>query len=233
MSSMMTNKNNLIFRLYKKLFSEYGPQGWWPLLSNSGEMIYRKNKSPLKLTENQQLEICLGAILTQNTNWKNATSALQNIATNKKLSTGALQKLSQTRLAELVKPAGCYNQKASYINNFLKLILDNGFDALGKQSTNALRDKLLSIKGIGNETADCMLLYAFNKLSFVVDAYTTRILIRMDLVTSKTNYKRIQRFFMKSISEDIEIYKEYHGLLVAHGKKYYQKKPYGIDDPLI
>jgi len=228
----MNHPHNIIFELYKKLLFEYGPQGWWPLLNDSGEMIYRKNQLQRKLSANQQLEICLGAILTQNTNWKNATAALRNLAENKKLSMSASKKLSQAQLAELIRPAGYYNQKASYIKNFLELIGENGFRSFEELSVIKLRKKLLSVKGIGNETADCILLYAFNKISFVVDAYTTRILTKMDQISGKTNYIQVQNIFTESLERDITIYKEYHGLLVAHGKKYYQKKPYGIGDPL-
>jgi endonuclease III related protein len=230
---MMNFQINRISKFYQKLLFEYGPQGWWPLLNESGKMIYHKNQFPLIMSENQQLEICLGAILTQNTNWKNATVALQNLSANKLLSLKALNHLSQKQLADLIKPAGFFNQKAAYIKNYLELLDDFGFKKLSKLTMKDLRQKLLSIKGIGPETADCMLLYAFQKMSFVVDAYTTRILIKMKQISNKSSYLQIQNIFLESLESNINVYQEYHGLLVTHGKKYYQKKPYGVDDPLL
>lgn len=229
----MVTRNKNISSLYQKLLVEYGPQGWWPLMDESGKMIYHKNQIPKKLSENQQMEICLGAILTQNTNWKNAMAAIQNLLLNDLLSLKALNHLTQTQLADLIKPAGYFNQKATYIKNYLELIDNTGFKKLNQLSMRALRQKLISIKGIGNETADCILLYAFQLPSFVVDAYTTRQLIKLNLISGKASYLQVQDLFSESVERDIQIYQEYHGLLVTHGKKYYQKKPYGLNDPIV
>lgn len=225
--------NNFINKLYKNLLSEYGPQGWWPLIDRSGIMVYEKNKLKAELSENQQLEICLGAILTQNTNWKNATAALQRLMTFNCLSLDSLLKLPQNKLAEMIKPAGYYNQKAAYIKNFLAFVSKYGLKELAKLLSEELRKKLLAIKGIGNETADCILLYGFGKCSFVVDAYTTRILTTLSKISGKTSYLQIQSFFESALDKDLMVYQEYHGLLVAHGKKYYHRKPYGIGDPFV
>ncbi|MBU1905580.1 MAG: endonuclease III domain-containing protein [Candidatus Omnitrophica bacterium] len=194
---------SILNSLYQRLYSHFGPQDWWPA------------DSPF--------EVIIGAILTQNTNWLNVERAINNLRENKSLSFSRLSKLPLKKLASLIRPAGYYNIKAKRLKDFL-IFLSQSYRAnlkkMSKETTYPLREKLLSVKGIGPETADSILLYALNKKTFVVDAYTKRILSRHGLIKQDATYDQVQNLFMRNLKNNVKLFNEYHALLVRLGKEY-------------
>jgi len=223
---------NKIQTIYNTIFSLYGPQGWWPLLECKGTnptktgsiQGYHPNDYSYPKNNAQVFEICVGSILTQNTSWSNVEKALLNLKKRNALNTKGMMQLSDGKLRELIKVAGYYNQKARYLRGFLEF-----FKTLKKVPS---REELLNIKGIGPETADSMLLYAFKVPSFVVDSYTKRIFSYCGLIQRKATYDEIKALCEQSIEPDLKIYQEFHALLVEHAKRYYSKKPFGLNCPL-
>ena len=196
----MCAKNPKIFeQIYNILYKEFGSQKWWPAK-----------------TKNKQFEIIIGAILTQNTSWKNVEKAINNLEKAKLISINKIKTAGKQKLAKLIKPSGYYNQKAER----LKIIAN--FFSKNKSPT---REELLAVKGIGPETADSILLYAFNKPFFVIDAYTKRIFSRIGLCKGKCEYNELQELFQKNLSKKTKLFNEYHALLVELGKRYCRKKP--------
>ncbi len=203
----MSKKGNILINIYTTLFNHLGPSHWWP-----GDTIF---------------EICVGAILTQNTNWSNVEKAILNLKINNLLDPEKLFFLDNEKLAKLITPAGYYRIKSKRLKNFLMFLkkeVNFQIERLKDQNTYTLREKLLSINGIGPETADSMLLYAFDKPIFVVDAYTVRIFSRHGLVEENISYSELQKFCMKNLPQDIEIYKEFHALIVRAAKLWCKKK---------
>ncbi len=195
-------------QLYQRLLARYGRQGWWPA--------------------NGRFEIILGAILTQNTNWSNVEKALINLKNADCLTPQQLQALDIQHLAELIRPAGYFNVKTQRLRHFLQWLLDRfdgDLDAVAELSTHRLRDELLAIKGIGPETADSICLYAFEKPVFVVDAYTARILGRHGMIWPEAGYEEIREYFEGSLERDVQLYNEFHALLVRLGKDHCKPKP--------
>jgi endonuclease-3 related protein len=214
-----------IRRLYKVLLKYYGPQGWWPLRSRrigSGGNItgsfgfssggYHPGIN-YELSGSDIFEIAAGAILTQNTSWNNAASALDQLISRNLLSCEKIQKTEFDELAELIKSSGYYNQKAAKLKTIAGFLLDN---------PEPSRDELLSLNGIGPETADVIMLYAFNKPHFIVDTYTRRIFSRVSGLDDITNasYKNLQKAIEDVFYGDFCNYQEYHALLVIHAKKF-------------
>lgn len=200
---------------YTSLLNHYGPQKWWP-------------------AENE-LECILGAILTQNTSWKNAEKAIINLKKSGCMSLETLKKISLERLSYLIKPSGFYNQKATRIKDIVHFILKNYEGSLKKMKSengDSLRQKLLSINGIGPETADSILLYAFEKPFFVVDRYTYRLLRRHRLIHDDIHYSEIQDLFTSSLEKKTKLFNEYHALIVKLGKEHCRKKPHCSGCPL-
>lgn len=210
---------NTILKLYKQLSGLYGPQGWWPLIKTG----YHPLNYDTPKTSDEVFEVCIGALLAQNTNWNNAFKALKNMHENNLLSPKKLLNTNISKLKELLKPAGYYNQKTGYVLNFTKQF----------SRKTPTRDELLSIKGVGFETADSILLYAYKIPSFVVDAYTKRILTHHKIIKVGEKYNNVKKLFEASLPDDYKLYQEYHALLVEHGKLYYSKKPYGVKDPTL
>jgi endonuclease-3 related protein len=198
-------------KIYNLLCKKFGPQNWWPILDSTGKSIYILNAPKNK---EERLEIILGAILTQNTSWKNVEKALLNLKRNNLLTKDKLKKINIKRLAKLIKSSGYHNQKAKKIKEFVKFLNSN------KKIT---RDNLLKIWGIGPETADSILLYAHNKPYFVIDAYTKRIMNRLGY--KEKTYKEFQELFHKSLPKNYKIYNEFHSLLVKLAKEHCKKKP--------
>ncbi len=227
-------KDSRIEAVYKKLLKEYGPQGWWPLMDVDGTNPtktgsingYHPGNYKYPFNENQQLEIAIGAILTQNTAWPNVEKALKNLKKECGINCNSILKINIEDLKELIKPAGFFNQKANYIKNFIQYFKDL------KGSVPERKD-LLHIKGIGEETADSILLYSFRVNSFVIDSYTKRIFNYLEIIDSSFKYREIKRFFENNLSSDLITYQEYHALIVEHAKRYYSKKPYGENDNLL
>jgi endonuclease-3 related protein len=193
--------------IYRLLFEEFGPQQWWP-----GQTRF---------------EIITGAILTQNTNWANVEKAINNLKSADCLTPEKLHHLDQTQLAQLIRPSGYYNIKAKRLKNFINWLFTNyngRLTDLESIDTERLREELLSIKGIGRETADSILLYAFDRPIFVVDTYTARITFRHELISPEADYEQLQELFESSLPADTQLFNEYHALLVRVGKEFCKPK---------
>ncbi len=199
--------NKQLTEAYQLLFERFGPQRWWP-----GETAF---------------EIITGAILTQNTNWANVEKAIANLKSARLLTAEKLFHLDLSQLAELIRPAGYYNIKAKRLKNFVSWFFEN-YDGqltnLEDLSTDQLRAELLAIKGLGRETADSILLYAFNRGLFVIDAYTARIAVRHRLIEPGADYEQLQELFQSNLPADSQLFNEYHALLVRLGKEFCRPK---------
>ncbi len=196
---------DLLAEIFQRLFSAYGPQGWWP-----GETPF---------------EVCIGAILTQNTAWANVEKAIKNLKSAGVFDPDSLLGLGQSELAALIRPAGYFNQKARKIRDFLVWFRENGgFEAMRKAETDDLRESLLSVRGIGPETADSILLYALGRPIFVVDAYTARVLARHEIISSDADYDSIQSLFHDNLPRDLQMFNEFHALFVRLGKERCRKR---------
>ncbi|HMB31588.1 MAG TPA: endonuclease III domain-containing protein [Desulfohalobiaceae bacterium] len=201
------SRKALLMEMFQAMHEALGPSGWWPAETS--------------------FEVCLGALLTQNTNWSNVEKAIQGLKEKDLLHPQPLLSLPDETLAELIRPVGYFRVKADRVKSFLSFLqVEVGFDLdlFMDYPMVTLRDKLLSVRGIGPETADSMLLYAFHRPSFVVDAYTARILQRHLLIAEDTDYHEMRSFFMDVLSEDVKLYNEYHALLVRVGKHWCKKK---------
>ncbi|MCK5517019.1 MAG: endonuclease III domain-containing protein [Desulfobulbaceae bacterium] len=205
-----------LLEIYTRLHNHFGSQDWWP-----GDTPF---------------EIMVGAILTQNTNWQNVEKAIANLKAADLLSFAAMSRLPVEELAGYIRPAGYYNIKADRLRNFFTMVekqWDGDLDYLLAQPTSELREQLLSVKGIGPETADSMMLYAAEKPIFVVDTYTHRILLRHEIISEEYGYFEIQEMFMDNLEEDSRLFNEYHALLVQAGKHFCKKsKPKCVQCPL-
>jgi endonuclease-3 related protein len=193
--------------IYNLLLGRFGPQHWWP--------------------GNSQFEITVGAILTQNTNWANVEKAIANLEAANVLSAQALYEMNPDELAALIKPAGYFNIKAKRLKSFLAWLsdkYDGRLENIEQLSTARLREELVNIKGIGPETADSILLYAFERPVFVVDAYTARVMTRHGLIESDCDYEQLQELFQSNLTEDVQVFNEYHALLVRVGKEFCKPK---------
>ncbi len=209
-------------KVYQKLYQHYQAQGWWPLLQTG----YTPQCYHSQLTCSEQYEIYLGAILTQNTTWRQAQQALMNLQRLcGSLDPRLFLKASSESIKKAITPARYPNQKFVYLTESSRFFIDL------KQLTPK-RAELLTVKGIGQETADCILLYAYQQPEFVVDAYTFRIFSNFGQIT-KNHYATLKQKIMQQIPQDWKVYQEFHALLVKHGGLYYQKKPYGINDCLL
>jgi len=199
--------NETLTEIYQLLFEHFGPQHWWP-----GET---------------QFEIITGAILTQNTNWGNVEKAISNLKSAELLTPKRLHDIEAPELAELIRPAGYFNIKTKRLKNFVDWLFENydgelaGLESL---DTDRLRAELLAIKGVGRETADSILLYAFNREIFVVDAYTARVAIRHGLIEPEADYEQLRELFESNLPQDAQLFNEYHALLVKVGKEFCRPK---------
>lgn len=212
-----------IKQIYSILLNEYGKQGWWPIINNKTLLCEYHRGVPR--SEEEILEICIGAILTQSTSWKNVVKALINLKKNNLLNKKELKSINTEKLARLIKPAGYFNQKAKKLKEFTKFCLS----LKGKTPT---REELLNIWGIGKETADSMLLYTFKIPTFVIDAYTRRIFTNLGFIDEKADYDKIKALFEDNLKPDLITYQEYHALLVEHAKQHCKVKPVCDNCPL-
>ncbi len=197
-----------LLKLYEYLYAEYGAQNWWPA------------ETPF--------EVSIGAILVQSTAWENVVKAINNLKAADILTPERLGEIPQTELETLIRPSGYYRVKAKKIRAFLEHLRahhQNRLALLFARETSALRKELLSLYGIGEETADSILLYAAEKPIFVVDAYTHRLFTRLGWVNGKYHYDRLQSIFMNSLPPDVQFFNEYHALIVRHGKETCRKMP--------
>lgn len=206
---------NKFEKLYDVLLAHFGPQHWWPA------------KTPF--------EVCVGAILTQNTAWVNVEKAIAVLKKKKLLSPRALRGVSSDRLARAIRSSGYYNQKAKRLKLFARWFGDSMGDSFGSAKgipTSKLRDRLLAISGIGPETADSMLLYAFGRASFVVDAYTCRVVERHGMIHEGASYSEVKELFESNLRKSVRLYNEYHALLVQLGKHFCRPTPQCTDCPV-
>ena len=209
--------------LYYILYKKFAKRNWWPV----DKKYHEKNGS------DQRFEVIVGAILTQNTAWSNVEKALINLKKTQMLDINSIINADIKVLTELIKPSGFFNQKADRLKiicNFFHKEFDNNLDKFFNRNITQIRHELLSLKGIGPETADSILLYAGYKSIFVVDAYTKRICERIPIPT-KLSYDEIQEYFQNNLSKNfeskklVEIYNEFHALIVEFAKTYCKKKP--------
>jgi len=194
--------------IYHQLISYYEPQHWWPA--------------------QEPFEVIVGAILTQAAAWGNVEKAITNLKAAKALSPKALRHLSLSEVATLIHPCGYYNAKALKLKSLAHWLGEYYNDNLNKlfaTNTQRLRQELLSIHGIGQETADSIILYAANKPIFVIDAYTRRIINRIGLAPDSKSYTAYQALFMDNLPTDAELFNEYHALLVCLGKNVCRNRP--------
>ncbi|MDD4878100.1 MAG: endonuclease [Candidatus Nanoarchaeia archaeon] len=207
-------------QIYDNLFSAYGNQGWWPLSKGS---LNTRHHNGNPCSDADRFEIITGAILTQNTSWTNVEKAIYNLNKAKVLSADKIVKADVKKIALLIKPAGYYNQKAARLKIIADYFLKNKKVFL--LDAKEMRKELLKVNGIGPETADSIVLYAFEKPSFVIDAYTRRIFSRMKLCNENDKYEEIQKAFEDKMPLDVELFKEYHALIVEHAKRHCKNKP--------
>ncbi|MBI4126467.1 MAG: endonuclease III domain-containing protein [Deltaproteobacteria bacterium] len=208
-------RRNKLLEAYRLLSDSFGPRHWWPA------------ETPF--------EVMVGAILTQNTNWKNVEKAIENLKKAQVLSPQKLYNLPPTTLAKLIQPAGYFRVKAKRLRHFLKYFLETyGGDVKKMEagSLEKLRAELLGVNGIGPETADSILLYALNKPIFVIDAYTKRVLNRHGLCAEDDGYEELQNIFMDNLKPDVSLYNEYHALVVEVGKEFCRTTPKCSQCPL-
>jgi endonuclease-3 related protein len=199
---------NLLMEIYSKLYQAYGPRHWWP-----GDTSF---------------EVMVGAILTQNTSWRNVEKVIQKLKRKGVLNPRGMHHLKKSQLAPLIKSSGYYRIKTDRLKFFIDFFFeeyDGNVKKMGRERLGVLREKLLGVKGIGPETADSILLYGLRKPIFVVDAYTKRILSRHGLISEKASYEEVQKFFMNHLPMDEKLFNEYHALLVHLGKTVCKKIP--------
>ena len=206
------NKLRLIYRI---LYKALGPQHWWP-----GDTPF---------------EVAVGAILTQNTNWGNVEKAITHLKAAHVLSARKMHEMPVNTLAAFIRPAGYFNIKAKRLKSFMQFFCEQyggSMKRMGKEDAAVLREQLLSVHGIGPETADSILLYALEKPVFVIDAYTKRILSRHGIIGHDEPYSHFQELFHLSLKRDVRLYNEYHALFVATGKFFCKPNPLCAECPL-
>ena len=220
-------EENHIVKIFTLLSGEYGFQGWWPLYSrrNTGirdERGYLKTPSKEILTPGSRFEIAVGAILTQNTAWTNVEKALENLNSAGLLDPEALIMAELPVIAEAVRPSGYYNQKAKKLKILASFLSEGGYLDGSKYPS---RQELLGLWGVGKETADSILLYAYNLPFFVVDTYTVRIFERLRIIDGKESYEEVASRIISFLDSDPDLFGEYHALIVKHAKEHCMKKP--------
>jgi len=202
------NLNSRLREIYDALREEFGHRSWWP------------GDGPF--------EVMVGAILTQNTNWDNVETAIDNLKERDVLNPPAILNVEQEDLQDLVRPAGYYRQKAARVKRLSQWLMDNcdgAVELLQKWPRDELRKELVSIRGVGPETADSIMLYALDKPVFVVDTYTLRVTTRHGLIERNCTYYDLQNLFQDHLPEDLDLYRDFHAQLVEVGKRYCRPTP--------
>ena len=205
---VMAEPHSLLTDIYVRLLAAFGPQAWWPA------------ETPF--------EVMVGAILTQNTAWRNVEQAIENLKARECLDPRRLLSLAEAELGSLIRPSGYYNLKARRLRAYLEFFVARYGGSVARMSSRRapeLRQELLAVWGVGPETADCILLYALGAPTFVVDAYTRRVFSRVGLVDESIGYDELQSLFLDTLPENIQMYKEYHALIVVLGKDICKPKP--------
>lgn len=201
--------------MFHLMFERFGPQHWWP------------GDGPF--------EMMVGAVLTQNTSWINVEKAINNLKVMNLLTVETMHEISKEKLTEQIRPAGYYNIKSVRLKNLVNMLYERhegDISRLFDEDIDVQREALLSVKGVGPETADSIILYAANKPVFVIDAYTYRILNRHNMADEQVTYDEIQELFMSNLEPDHELYNEFHALIVKTGKLYCRKMPKCDECPL-
>jgi len=200
--------------VYERLHAHYGDQHWWPA------------ETPF--------EMMIGAILTQNTRWENVEMAITNLKQANMLNPESMITCDIEKLESLIRPTGFFRQKARRLIEFSRFLLaHDGTSGLKRWPTQSLRVRLLDVHGIGPETADSILLYALDKMTFVVDAYTKRIFNRLGLFEVNLSYDDVQNYFVQRLPGLLQLFQEYHALIVQHAKLHCSNKPQCDDCPLF
>ncbi len=206
-----------IVTIYQQLASHYGKQQWWPA--------------------DTPFEVMIGAVLTQNTSWNSVEKAINNLKDAKILSPNGIAQSDHQKLGELIRPSGYFNQKAERLHRLVKWYFEHGeMDGIQQRSTIELRESLLSLNGIGPETADDILLYAFERPVFVIDAYTRRIFSRYGLINGKEKYEQLRILCEDTFAAHdhrVSLFNEFHALIVSHAKMFCKTKPVCSGCPLI
>ena len=198
----------LFMNIYRRVYKAYGPQRWWP--------------------GGTSFEVMVGAILTQNTSWRNVEKAIQKLKGKGILNPRGIHRLKKKELAPLIRSSGYYRIKADRLKAFVSFLYeeyDGDLKRMKRERLDELREKLLAIRGIGPETADSILLYGLKKSIFVVDAYTKRVLSRHGMISEKASYEEVQKMFMDYLPPDEKLFNEYHALFVHLGKMVCRKMP--------
>lgn len=192
--------------IFQQLLDAHGPQHWWP-----GDTPF---------------EIMVGAVLTQNTAWINVERAIANLINADALDPARILAVEEAQLAEWLRPSGYFNIKARRLRNFCRWYVEAGeYPDLSHWATEPLRHALLAVNGIGPETADDMLLYAFERPVFVIDAYTRRLFARLGLITGDEGYETLRHACEAALGPDVALFNEYHALIVAHAKDTCRARP--------
>ena len=195
-----------LLAVFRRLHGAHGPQLWWP--------------------GDTRFEIMVGAVLTQNTAWTNVEKAIANLKAAKALTPRAIADAPHRRLAAWLRPSGYFNVKAQRLRAFCRWLLAQGGErALARLSTDKLRAALLGVHGIGPETADDILLYAFDRPVFVIDAYTRRLFRRLGVIEGGEHYEELRELFESRLDRDVPLFNEYHALIVAHAKDVCRPRP--------
>ena len=209
------HRGHSLYAIYETLNAYFGDLHWWP------------GDSPF--------EIIVGAILTQNTAWKNVESVISKLKSGGYLNPEVIFTIGEKELAAFIRPAGYYNIKTRRLKSFTRFLYEEyrgDLECMFAEDLWSLRGKLLGVNGIGEETADSILLYAGNKPVFVIDAYTRRILLRHNIIRADATYTEIQNLFMSSLPQSVPLYNQYHALLVNTGKFFCNRTPRCNECPL-
>jgi len=195
-----------LLQVYRRLYAAHGPQQWWP-----ADSVF---------------EVMVGAVLTQNTAWTNVEKAIKHLKTARALAPEVIVSTHPRRLAGWLRPSGYFNVKAKRLRALCRWLLEQGgVETLASWPTEDLRQALLSVNGVGPETADDILLYAFHRPVFVIDAYTRRIFARLGFISGKEDYEAIRVLFEHALAPDAGLFNEYHALIVLHGKNICRTRP--------
>ncbi len=208
--------------IFDVLLAAYGKQGWWPVTPPGGTGLEYSGGPKNDL---QRFEVMVGAVLTQNTSWKNVEKALAVLHQRKLMDVDSIRRIPAAKLAAHIRSSGYYNEKAKKLKALADFLHGAPIDTLRTFNTAELRRMLLSVHGIGPETADSILLYALDRPIFVIDAYTKRIFARLGLAPQGADYQLLQDLFHDSLPRRRSLFKEYHALLVQHGKDVCKRRP--------
>ena len=220
--------------IFQKLLNTYSYQGWWPITDYEGSnptktgstQGYHPEDYSFPRNSSERFEIIVGAVLTQNTSWPQVEKSIINLKKLIDLTPFEILDLGEDEFKSAIRPSGYFNQKYNYLRNISQF-------HISLDGRTPERNELLSVKGIGPETCDSILLYAYGEKEFVVDAYTRRIFSHLGIIDEKDSYNKIKKLFEDNFEGSVSDYQEYHALIVEHAKNFYFKKPYGDKDSIL